>query len=444
VQITRDAGKTWTNVTPPARDLPEWSLISSVEPSPHDAGTAYVAATRYKLDDFRPYIFKTTDYGRTWRKLVVGIPDNHFIRVVREDPARRGLLYAGGEFGLYVSFDDGAGWQSLQRNLPIVPIHDLAVKDNDLVAATHGRAFWILDDLTPLHQLADSVARAARFLYTPRDSYRMGGPPGGAVVFFYLKDKPDSTADVQLEFLDSRDSVIRRFSTKPKDPGDSLKVRAGMNRFVWNLRYPEASRFPGMIFWAGGTQGPVAVPGTYKVRLTAGDWSQTRSFALKQDPRVTTTAEDYQRQFDLLVRIRDRVTAANDAVKRIRDVKEALDGAATRARAMTGEAGRRIALLADSIKGRLSGVEAEIYQVKNRSSQDPLNYPIRLNNKIAALAGVVASADAAPTDQAVQVFEQLSAALQVQLDRLKAVLDADIPAFNKLVKDSDVPAVILR
>ena len=458
VQVTRDAGKTWTNVTPPARDLPEWSLISSVEPSPHDAGTAYVAATRYKVDDFRPYVFKTTDYGRTWRKLVTGIPDNHFIRVVREDPVRRGLLYAGGEFGVYVSFDDGAGWQTLQRNLPIVPIHDLAVKDNDLVAATHGRAFWILDDLTPLHQLADSVARAARFLFTPRAPYRMGGgggfggappnvganPPGGAVVFFYLKDKPDSAALVQLDFLDSRDSLIRRFTTKPKEPGDSLKVRAGMNRFAWNLRYPEASRFQGMIFWAGGTQGPVAVPGNYKVRLTAGDWSQTRGFALKKDPRVTTSPEDYQRQFDLLIRIRDRVSAANDAVKRIRDVKEALDGAAARARGLTGDAGKRIAQLADSIKSRLSTIEAEIYQVKNRSSQDPLNYPIRLNNKIAALAGVVASADAAPTDQSVQVFEQLSAALQVQLDRLKAVLDADIPAFNKLVKDSDVPAVILR
>ncbi|HKC41517.1 MAG TPA: glycosyl hydrolase, partial [Gemmatimonadales bacterium] len=458
VQITRDGGKTWSNVTPPARDLPEWSLISSVEPSPHDAGTAYVAATRYKSDDFHPYVFKTTDYGKTWRKLVGGIPDNHFIRVVREDPVRRGLLYAGGEFGVYVSFDDGAAWQTLQRNLPIVPIHDLVVKDNDLVAATHGRAFWILDDLTPLHQLADSVARAARFLFTPRDPYRMGGgggfggpatgvganPPAGAVVFFYLKDKPDSAALVQLDFLDSRDSVVRRFTTKPKEPGDSLKVRAGMNRFAWNLRYPEASRFTGMIFWAGGTQGPVAVPGTYKVRLTAGDWSQTRSFALKKDPRVATTPDEYQRQFDLLVRIRDRVSAANDAVKRIRDVKEALDGAATRARAMTGEVGRRIAQQADSIKSRLSAIEAEIYQVKNRSSQDPLNYPIRLNNKIAALAGVVASADAAPTDQSLQVFEQLSAALQVQLDRLKAVLDAEIPAFNKLVKDSDVPAVILR
>jgi len=370
VQITRDGGKTWSNVTPPARDLPEWSLISSVEPSPHDAGTAYVAATRYKLDDFRPYVFKTSDYGRTWRKVAAGIPDNHFIRVVREDPVRRGLLYAGGEFGVYVSFDDGAGWQSLQRNLPIVPIHDLVVKNNDLVAATHGRSFWILDDLTALHQLGDSVARASRFLFTPRDPYRMGGgggfggaaagvganPPSGAVVFFYLKDKPDSAAELRLDFLDARDSIIRRFTTRPKEPGDSLKVRAGMNRFVWNLRYPEASRFPGMIFWAGGTQGPVAVPGTYKVRLTAGDWSQTRSFVLQRDPRVTTSPEDYQRQFDLLIRIRDRVSAANDAVKRIRDVKEQLDGAATRARGLPGDAGRggRIAQLADSIKGRLN------------------------------------------------------------------------------------------
>jgi len=458
VHLTRDGGKTWTNVSPPSRDLPEWALISIIEVSPHDAATAYVAATRYKWNDFRPYIYKTTDYGRTWRKIVAGIPDHHFIRVVREDPARRGLLYAAGEFGVYVSFDDGAGWQSLQRNLPIVPIHDLVVRNNDLVAATHGRSFWILDDLTPLHQLGDSVARASRFLVTPRDPYRMGGgggfgfaasgvganPPSGAVVFFYLKDKPDSAALVQLDFLDARDSLIRRFTTRPKEPGDSLKVRAGMNRFVWNLRYPEASRFPGMIFWAGGTQGPVAVPGTYKVRLTAGEWSQTRGFALQRDPRVTTSPEDYQRQFDLLIRIRDRVSAANDAVKRIRDVKEQLDGAATRARGLPGDAGRRIAQLADSIKARLSVVEAEIYQVKNRSSQDPLNYPIRLNNKIAALAGVVASADAAPTDQSLQVFEQLSAALQVQLDRLKAMIDADVPAFNKLVKDSDVPAVILR
>jgi hypothetical protein len=269
-------------------------------------------------------------------------------------------------------------------------------------------------------------------------------PPGGAAVFFYLKSAPDSATDVHLDILDSRDSLVRRFAPKPKAPTDSLKLRAGMNRFVWNLRYSDASRFQGMIFWAGGTAGPVGMPGTYKVRLTLGDWSQTREFAVRGDPRLKTTPVEYQQQFDLLMKIRDRVSAANDAVRRIREVRDQIDGAATRARGLPGDAGKRIAQQADSIKGRLAAVEQAIYQVQNRSSQDPLNYPIRLNNKIAALAGVVASADAAPTAQSVQVFDQLSAALQVQLDRLKAVLDADVPAFNRLVKESDVPAIILR
>src|SRR3989475_2728525 len=414
VHETRDGGKTWTNVTPPARDLPDWSLISSIEPSPHDAATAYIAATRYKLDDFKPYIFKTQDYGRTWRAITGGIPDGPFVCVVREDPARRGLLYAGGEFGVYVSFDEGSSWQSLQRNLPVVPIHDLVVKDNDLVAATHGRAFWILDDVTPLQQLADSVARATRFVYTPRTAYRRGlgggfggggggqvgggrNPPGGAVVFFYLKTAPDSATNVSLDVLDSRDSLVRRFTPKPRAPSpDSLKVRAGMNRFVWNLRYPDASRFQGMIYWAGGTAGPVAMPGTYKVKLTVGDWSATRDFTMRPDPRVKTTPEEYQRQFDLLMKISGRVSAANDAVRRIREVREQLDGAATRAKGLPGDAAKRIAQQVDSIKGRLAAVEEAIYQVKNRSSQDPLNYPIRLNNKIASLAGVVAGAPGAP------------------------------------------------
>jgi hypothetical protein len=266
------------------------------------------------------------------------------------------------------------------------------------------------------------------------------------VVFFYLKTAPDSSTEVRLDFLDSRDSVVRRYSPKPRSPTDSLKVRAGMNRFVWNLRYGDASRFQGMIFWAGGTAGPVAVPGNYKVRLTVGDWSQTRELTVRPDPRLKTTPADYQAQFDLLMKIRDRTSAANDAVRRIREVREQLDGAATRARGLSppGDAGKRIAQQADSIKGRLATVEQAIYQVQNRASQDPLNYPIRLNNKIAALAGVVASADAVPTAQSEQVFTDLSAALQVQLDRLKAVLDTDIPAFNRLVKESDVPAIILR
>jgi len=479
VQITRDGGKTWTNVTPRGGDLPEWALISIIEPSPHEPGAAYVAATRYKLDDFRPFIYKTTDYGRTWRRITVGIPENHFIRVVREDPVRRGLLYAGGEFGVYVSFDDGAAWQPLRNNLPVVPIHDLVVRDNDLIVATHGRSFWILDDLTPLHQLTAEVVRAERHLFKPRDVWRVRGggggggdasgegatqtrgigrnPPNGVVLFAYFRQKPEG--EVTLEFLNARDSVIRRFTTKPRAPTDSLRVSSGMNRFVWNLRYPPASRFEGMILWGGqgGIQGPVAIPGTYKARLTAGSWSATQSFEVKKDPRVTTTQADLQRQFDLLISIRNRLSDANDAVRRIRAVKEQLDAVAARARrgprgvtaTSTGANGEGnaaasqadLAAEAESLKAKLSAIESEIYQVKNRSSQDPLNYPIMLNNRISWLAGVVGSADAPPTEQSVKVFEELSATLQVQLDRLKAVLETDVPAFNRKVREMDVPAL---
>ncbi|HKA58522.1 MAG TPA: exo-alpha-sialidase, partial [Gemmatimonadales bacterium] len=439
VQITRDGGKTWTNVTP--KDLPEWALVSIIEPSPHDPATAYVAATRYKLDDFRPFIYKTSDYGKTWRRITAGIPDNHFIRVVRADPVRRGLLYAGGEFGVYVSFDDGGTWQSLRQNLPVVPIHDLVVKDNDLIAATHGRSFWVLDDLTPLHQLTAEVARADRHLFKPRDVWRIrrggggGGdegpaqvrgigrnPPAGAVVFAYFPQKPEG--EVTLEFLDAKDSVIRRFSTKPRAPTDSLKVSAGMNRFVWNLRYPDASRFDQMILWGGGTQGPIAVPGTYKVRIAGGSWGATQSFAIKKDPRVTASDADLQKQFDMLISIRNRVSNANDAVRRIRALKEQLDAVAARARrgarsataTSTGANGEQgagaqaadLAADAESLKVKVSAIEGEIYQVKNRSNQDPLNYPIMLNNRISWLAGVVGGADAAPTEQSVKVFEELT------------------------------------
>ena len=298
------------------------------------------------------------------------------------------------------------------------------------------------------------MAKADRYLFTPRAAVRMRGfsfaqpipagvgsnPPSGAVAYFYFKQKPDT--EVTLEFLTAQDSVIRRFSTRAKEASDSFKVETGMNRFVWNLRYPDAHRFKGMILWAGGTEGPVAVPGAYKVRLTAGGWSETRSFEVVPDPRVRATAEDFRRQFGLLLRIRDRVSAANDAVTQTRDIMAQLDGVVERVR---GQASAKpIAPQADSLKAKLSAIEAEIYQVKNRSDQDPLNFPIKLNNKLSALAGVVASADAAPTDQSYRVFEDLSAQLQVQLDRLKAIVATGIPAFNKLVKDQDVPAVIVR
>jgi photosystem II stability/assembly factor-like uncharacterized protein len=456
VHVTRDGGGSWQNVTPP--DLPAWATISLIEASPHEAGAAYVAAQRYRLDDFAPYVFRTTDFGRSWTRIVRGIPSNHFIRVVRADPAVAGLLYAGGEFGVYVSFDDGANWQSLRLNLPVVPVHDLAVANNDLVAATHGRSFWVLDDLTPLHQLADSVARADAFLYRPRDTYRLRGspgsgsvgrnPPSGVVAFFHLRERPDSAAVVTLEFLDSTGTVIRTFSSRRARGADSLRVgrldslRAGMNRVVWNLRYPDATGFPGLIMWAGSLTGPLAPPGRYQVRLSAGGRSQTQTFRYLPDPRVRTSPEDFATQFAFLIRVRDRLSEANGAVIRIRDLKDQLDQ--VRARVEGHPQAVPIRERADTLRRRLSAVEEEIYQVRNRSPQDPLNYPMKLNNRIAALAGVAASADARPTDQALEVFELLSAALQVQLDALQRIVERQIPAFNTLVREANVPALIVR
>jgi len=265
-------------------------------------------------------------------------------------------------------------------------------------------------------------------------------PPGGAVVFFYLKQLPDTEA--RLEILDARDSVVRRWSTRPANPEDSLRPAAGLNRFVWNLRYADAHRFRGLVLWAGGTQGPVAVPGTYKARVTVGPWSETQPFTVREDPRVKYTTADLQRQFDLLIQIRDRLSAANDAVTRIREVRGQIEAVVGHAR---GQAGARdIAARADSLKTKLGAIEEAIYQVKNQSGEDPLNFPIRLNNRISALASVVGSADAPPTDQAVAVFAELSALLQAQLDRLKTALDTDLPAFNTLVKSKDLPAVIVK
>jgi len=455
VQVTRDGGKTWQNVTP--RDLPEGALVSTIDASPHDAATAYVATTRYKLDDARPYAYKTPDYGKSWKKIVSGIPATHFVRVVREDPARRGLLFAGTEFGVYVSFDDGAGWQPLALNLPVVPVHDLAIKDHDLAAATHGRAFWILDDITPLEQLGGDVARAEQHLFTPRDAVRFRSPgftperaltalgtnpPNGAIIYGYFKDKPQ--AEVTLDILDARDSLVRHFSSAANEAIDSLKVEAGLNRFVWDLRYPEAHRFKGLVFWAGSTRGPLAVPGAYKARLTLGAWSETRPFNVVKDPRVPATAADLQKQFDLLLRIRDRVSAANDAVQQIGDLKEQVEAVAKRSRALPDGKGAGLVRQADSLKAKLGAVQETIYQVRNKAPEDPLNFPIRVNNKLASLGAVVGSADAAPTEQAYQVFEQLSAELQGDLARLKALLAADVPAFNRAVKEQDIPAVFVK
>jgi photosystem II stability/assembly factor-like uncharacterized protein len=468
VQLTRDGGKKWDNVTPSG--MPEWIQINSLDASAHDAATAYVAATMYKSNDFRPYLYKTSDYGKTWKKITNGIPDGAFTRVIREDPNRRGLLYAGTETGLYVSFDDGENWQSLQLNLPVVPITDLAVhkREKDLVAATQGRSFWVLDDLPVLHQMTDAVMKAEAHLFKPEDAYRMPGgggrgggasvgqnPPGGAVIVYHLKSRP--AGEVSLEILDAGGRLIKKFSNRAAEGqaggpageegffggGPSrVPAEAGLNRFIWDFRYPDATRFPGMILWSGETRGPRAVPGTYQVRLSVDGKTMTESFEVKKDPRLEVTPAELAKQFDLLLKIRDKLTETHEAIIQLRDVRRQVDDIARRAKDQPNA--KALTDAAKALTAKLTAVEEALYQTKNQSSQDPLNYPIRLNNKLAALAGVVGSADAAPTDQSHAVYEELTGKINAQLQTLRQVIGTELPAFNKLVRDQNVPAVIVK
>ncbi len=466
IHVSRDAGKTWTNVTP--RDMPEWSMVSQIDPSPHDAGTMYLAVNRYKLDDYRPYAWVTTDYGKTWRRITNGLPEDSFVRVVREDPARKGLLYAGTETGVHVSFDGGMRWQPLQLNLPVVPVTDLVVKDDDVVVATQGRSFWILDDVGPVRQLTPEIAATDVHLFEPDPAVRfLGGggraqpplgqnPPSGAIFYYFLKTEPKEKEEVTLEILDGEDKAIRTFSSlkdeegAPESSGEGegfgpppsmrkLPAKAGLNRFVWDLRHPDAKRFKGMILWSAEMRGPVAVPGKYEVRLKAGGKTLTRSLDLRPDPRLETSAADYQKQFDLLMKVRDKVSETHEAIGRIRGVREQVTAAVDRAKGNSDEKG--IAEAGDAFKKKLTAVEEALYQTKNQSSQDPLNFPIRLNNKLASLAGVVGSAAAAPTDQSYAVYEDLARKIDAELATLKTLLDKDVPAFNELVRDKNVLAV---
>jgi photosystem II stability/assembly factor-like uncharacterized protein len=504
VYVTRDGGKKWDDVTPAKSLMPEWIQINSIDASPHDAATAYVAATMYKWDDHRPYLYKTNDYGKSWKKIINGIPTNTFTRVIREDPNKRGLLYAGTETGLYVSFDDGANWQSMQFNLPVVPITDLAVhkREQDLVAATQGRSFWVFDDLPVMHQLMDAGGMNAAkqtTLFKPETSYRMDGsgsplpptstlgrnPPAGVVVYYSLKAKP--TSDVVLEFLDSSGKSIQKFTARPPrtqaagsaspnpqaspSPVGAAQVQnppeepqapsgeesesfgggprparvttdVGLNRFVWDLRYPEAVRFPGMILWAGDMRGPRAVPGTYQVKLTVDGKTLTQTFEVKPDPRLSTTAADFAKQLEFGLKIRDKVSETHNGIIQIREVRRQVDDLLKR---IAGQPSFKVVNdAATKLKKDLSEVEEALYQTKNQSSQDPLNYPIRLNNKLAALAGVVASADAAPTDQSYAVYEELVTQIDAQLARLGQIMKTDLPAFNQLVRDQNIPAVTVK
>jgi len=482
VHISRDGGQSWQKVTPP--ELPEWALISIIEPSPHDAAKAYVTATNYKSDDRTPYIFRTNDYGATWTRITNGLPADTITRVVREDPNRRGLLYCGTETGVFVSFDDGANWMPFQCNLPVTPIHDLIVKGTDLIAATHGRAFWVLDDITPLYQM-ESAQSGQAMLFKPRDTYRFRSydrmydratpgytsykttgpvtvafkpveketgetyqkmldagknPPFGVIIHYVLPARTDE--EVKLTILDAQGNELRTYSSKSEN-GQKLPAEAGANRFVWDFRTGKPAALEG-----GSKKGdpyaevqetaiaPRTVPGEYQVRLTVGDTVQTQRFTVLPDPRLPVSAEDLQQQFDLKSAIRDRMSDIHQTVNRIRRAKAQVEAWEARVK---GEEGRdQMREAAAALKDKLNAVEDEFINTK---ADTPQPGPNRIKEKLATLSLMIDESDDKPTQGAREVYELLAKQIEEAQAHAQQVFDEDVRAFNELVRSQELPAV---
>ena len=434
IHVTQDGGKTWDNVTP--KGMPEWMMINSIEPSAFDEGTCYVAGTKYKTGDFAPYLYKTTDYGKSWKKITNGINGEHFTRALREDPKRKGLLYAGTETGMYISFNDGNNWKPFQMNLPVVPITDLTIKDNNLIVATQGRSLWMIDDLSVIHQLYDADLNK-HVLFKPKDTYRMRGGsfkgskttgtnhPNGVITYFNLKDLKDDDK-VSLTYFDTKGDTIKTFSNKSKK--NKLSVKNGANQFVWNMTYDGAERLKGMILWWASLQGPRAIPGEYKVSLKVNDQEQSQMFSILADPRAESTLADMQKQFDFIESVNKTMDEAHKSIKKIRNINGQLG--AFQKQYKDDENVKELVEKAKELQEQLSNIEKELYQTKNRSGQDPLNFPIRLTNKLGHLNSLVRMGDFAPTDQDVAVKNELTAKIEKQLTAFNAILNDEVKAFN--------------
>ena len=450
VQLSKDDGRTWTDVTPTG--MPE-GVVNAIDLSAHDAGRAHMAVYRYRQNDVTPYIYRTNDYGHSWTRLADGtngIPSGHFVRVVREDPARRGLLYAGTEFGLYASFDDGAHWQSIQANLPITPVTDLLVHDDDLIIATQGRAFWMLDDLSVLREVNGDTSAADAHLFTPEVIYRSGHLPGS--IAYYLPEIP--TADVRIEILDSAGGTVAGYrgapgAVAPGAGGESGAARgpfvpahAGLNRFEWNARHDRLFEIPrGIVMWGGTSMPPRVVPGTYAVRVTVGDWSATRSLVVESDPRVPTTAADYAAQLAFARRVGDRIKDAYSHLSRLRDAKsQATD---LGARLKTAGYGEAAATQASAMTTTLEAIEGELTQRQGEGGQDALNFPGRLDNQFVTLYSDVVNRDSAPTRGALERFDDLAPVLDELLDRLNDTVNREVASFNAIVVGSGAPPLIV-
>lgn len=438
----RDLAPDWTNITPP--DAPDFVRINTIEASPHTPGKAYVAGIRYLVDNDRsPYVWKTTDFGATWTKVVNGFPADDFIRAVREDPTRPGLLFAASERTVYVSWDDGANWQPLTMNLPTVQVSDLVVEDHDLVIGTHGRSFWVMRDIGPIRQMSPEVAAADWWLFDPKDPTQ--GFDNTVSLYYHLADDADK---VTVEFMDASGNLLASYESADDDDEEEEQgggggffggggsqepsATAGSNQFRWNMRTEGWTDFEGRIFWAAGNVGPRVVPGRYQVRMTVDGESRTQDFEILMNPRAAAsgvTLADLQERFEFAAEIRDRVTDANEAVIRIRNIKAQVD------ERLEASDNAELETLGMTVNDRLGGVESEIYQVRNRSNQDPLNYPIMLNNKIAALLNLVEGAEDQPTDQAYEVYEFLSEQLGEELQQMQLVIQQDVARLNELLRE---------
>ncbi len=489
VHISRDGGANWQNITP--SELEEWTRVDMIEVSPHDPATAYLAGTRYKFDDNRPFLFKTTDYGATWQSITGNLPADDFTRCIREDTERQGLLYVGTETDMYVSFNDGESWHSMRGNLPVVPVYDLAIKDDDLVAATHGRSFWILDGISQLRQVSGEFADEDMHLVKPPTKIRLAAPfrgrngstsknyqlalgaavafidtkgdhgepqrkmldageneHGGVRVWYWLKDKAED--EVTLTFLDANGEEIKAYSSKKPGKGDRsddaddprVPAEAGMNRFDWNMRYPGAHTVPGDKTTEGVGRGPLAPPGSYQVRLTVGEQSQSESFEMVKDPRVEATQEDFDAQFALALRIRDKLSETHDSINMIRSTRSQVTEWATRAEGTAAQ--DAVSDAADALKAKLDEIEGALIQTEYKGARDRLHMPIKLNAKLAGLMPVVSAGDYRPPQQAYAVLDHFSELLDTQFAALQSVIDEDLDEFQNLLAEMEVPAIVPR
>jgi len=434
--------------------MPKWMMINSIDADPFNKGGVYIAGTRYKLGDYKPYLYYSGNYGESWTLITNGIPSTHFTRVVRADQKRKGLLYAGTEEGMYISFDNGTSWSNFQLNLPIVPITDLTLKNNNLIAATQGRSFWMIDDITPLHQLDNSIGTMK--LFKPIDSYRMDGGqsrepsktegqnhPGGVMVYYMIKNVEEKDT-VSLSFYKSDGTLIRSFSSHAaKDSNDGkLEVKSGMNRFVWNMRYPDAEGFDGLIMWAASLTGPTATPGTYKVTLSVNGKTESTDFKIIMDPRSTSSQADLEQQFEFVHSGIEKLSEVHTTIKNIRIARTQIKEMNERLKE-GGNMEETIELGKDII-AKMTEIEEALYQTKNQSRQDPLNFPIRLNNKLGHVISITNRGNFKPTDQAKAFKKEVTEACDAELKKYYDIVKNELPKYNSLVKQADIEAVSIK